>query len=161
MSAKISLQDAVSTICDALADLSPDDQTRALEAVRLTLGLGEPVAQAGWSSPVPERLQRLMLPPSLPQEAQETELSSPLCDPSMFQEKPAKRLPTVVVQMMGDRPMVVGQQVGRPGRTLVAVGPQRDQRRQLPPPRSSADASLPEQSSAQAPYRGGYVLRRR
>ena len=155
MTVKISLQDVVNTVCDALADLSPDDQTRALEAARLTLGLelglGEPVAPASWSSPVPERAPRLMMPPALPQEAHgallreevdaETELSSPLCDPSMFQEKPVKRLPTVVIQMMGDRPMVVGQQVGRPGRTL--AGPQR------------------QPTPAQAPQRGGFVLRRR
>lgn len=151
MTVKISLQDVVNTVCDALADFSPDDQRRALEAARLTLGLGAPVAPAGWSSPVPERAQRLMMPPALSQEAHdallreeidvETELSSPLCDPSMFQEKPVKRLPTVVIQMMGDRPMVVGQQVGRPGRTLAA--PQR------------------QPSPAQAPQRGGFVLRRR
>jgi hypothetical protein len=95
-----------------------------------------------------------MMPPALPQEAHssllrreeidaETELSLALCDPSMFQEKPVKRLPTVVIQMMGDRPMVVGQQAGRPGRMLSAGGPQR------------------QPSPAQAPQRGGFVLRRR
>lgn len=148
---KISLQAVVGAICDSLADLAPEDQTRALEAVRLTLGLGEAIARPAWGSPVLTREARV--PMALPSasvqvDLVETELSAPY-DPALLQEKPAKRLPTVVVQMVGDRPMVVGQQVARPGRTVVVVGPPRVQRQQL------------GEAPAQAPCRGGYVRPRR
>lgn len=36
---KTPLQAVVSVICDCLCELQPEDQTRALEAVRITLGL--------------------------------------------------------------------------------------------------------------------------
>ena len=36
---KIPLQAVVGVICDALADLQPNDQTRALESVRIALGV--------------------------------------------------------------------------------------------------------------------------
>ncbi len=146
---KISLQDVVGTICDALADLEPADQTRALEAVRLTLGLGEATPQApqaSWGTPI-RRQEEALVPlslaaPAVPSEEALVETAAPLYEPSLLQEKPVKRLPTVLVQMMGDRPMVVGQQMGQPGRTLVATRP-------------------PRSTPAQTPHRGGYVLRRR
>ena len=157
-SAKTPLQDVVSTICDALADLPPDDQVRALEAVRLTLGLDSPQEAPGraLAAPVVETARSPALPEPSP--TQPT-----LWEASLF-EPPAERrpLPTVVVQMMGDRPMVMGQQVGRPGRTLVVVGPQRDQRlRQLSAPRVTAEAdgdtdAAPVQSPGGG-RRGGYV----
>lgn len=37
----VPLQAVVSVICDALADLQPVDQARALEAVRITLGVSQ------------------------------------------------------------------------------------------------------------------------
>jgi len=40
---KTPLQAIVSVVCDTLHDLSPDDQARTLEAVRVTLGLRAPV----------------------------------------------------------------------------------------------------------------------
>jgi hypothetical protein len=147
---KISLQDVVGTICDALADLSPEDQARALEAVRLTLGIAgsaEPSTALAWGSPVAQ--ETLPLAP-----AQEAETDVPLCDPTLLQGKPVKRLPMVVVQMVGDRPMVMGQQTGQPGRTVVATGPQRQLPRRVP-------AVSVEGAAAQAPCRGGYVLPRR
>ena len=45
MKDKTPLHAVVSVICDCLADLSADDQARALEATRVTLGLRAPVAQ--------------------------------------------------------------------------------------------------------------------
>ena len=38
----VPLQAVVGVICDMLADLQIDDQVRALEAVRITLGAGSP-----------------------------------------------------------------------------------------------------------------------
>jgi hypothetical protein len=150
---KISLQDVVGTICDALADLEPADQTRALEAVRLTLGLGEATPhapQASWGTPI--RRQEALAPLSLAAPSEEAlaapseealveTAAAPLYEPSLLQEKPVKRHPTVLVQMMGDRPMVVGQQLGS-ARMPATVSPQR------PTP-------------GQSPHRGGYVFRRR
>jgi len=158
--AKIPLQDVVGSICDALADLPPDDQARALEAVRLTLGLGDPVARPTWETAPPQEAPAARPWEPAPQEPQEGPAPRPLWGPSLLQEAPARRpLPTVVVQMMGDRPMVVGQQVGRPGRSLVVVGPQRDQRRQLSPPPVPADSpadAVPTQPQTGS-RRGGYV----
>lgn len=157
-SAKTPLQDVVSTICDALADLPPDDQARALEAVRLTLGLDAASQEARPS----QALVPVVEPTPAPLSVQPSAPPS-LWEPSLFEEPPAAppRLPTVVVQMMGDRPMVMGQQVGR--RTLVVVGPQR--RGQLPRPHvtSQADGDVAQDSPVQvpSPRRGGYVLRRR
>lgn len=44
MNAKTPLQAIVSVICDCLHDLPPDDQARALEAAKVTLGLQTPRA---------------------------------------------------------------------------------------------------------------------
>lgn len=80
-SAKTPLQDVVSTICDALADLPPDDQARALEAVRLTLGLDVPSQEARPSQalvPVVEPAPApLFVQPSAPPS---------LWEPSLFEE---------------------------------------------------------------------------
>jgi len=158
--AKIPLQAVVSTICEALADLPPDDQARALEAVRVTLGLDTPITQSARASALAQE-EALSQEPSAPE---------PLWDPALFHEAPAPRaLPTVVVEMMGDRPRVVSRQIGRPGRALVVVGPQRSQRRQLPAPCAPVDRAvraeddaLPHADASQAQLpggsrRGGYV----
>ncbi len=44
-SSKTPLHAVVSVICDCLSDLTADDQARALEAARVTLGLKAPVAR--------------------------------------------------------------------------------------------------------------------
>ncbi len=153
--AKTPLQAVVSVICEALADLPPDDQSRALEAVRITLGLGSPGAQATWE-PAPAQEDPTPRPMYEPSDPEPEPDPGPrlLWDPSMFEEPVRRTLPTVVVQMMGDRPMVVGQQVGRPGSALVIVGPQRDQRRQLSAPRPPVDAPSAQLSGGS---RRGYV----
>ena len=89
-STKTPLQSVVGVICDCLTDLSADDQARALEAVRVTLGLRVLVAQT---------------PKRLPSE---------------------RALPLVQVEMVNDRPMVVGQPMDdqpQPGRNLVVITP--------------------------------------
>lgn len=68
---KTPLQAVVSVICDCLCELPPEDQTRALEAVRVTLGLRA------------------------------------LTNTSTSKETRLQRPPTVEVQMVGDRPVVV------------------------------------------------------
>jgi len=143
---KIPLQVVVRALCEVLTDLPPDDQERALEAVRVTLGLDAPVVTV-WDSEAASLASRSRAsePDPVPRVLWET---------SLFQEPAARRaLPTVVVQMMGDRPRVVGQQVGRPC-TIVLVGMQHDQRRRLSAPRASA-AAPPAQSPGSR--RGGYV----
>lgn len=76
---KTPLQAVVSVICDCLCELPPEDQTRALEAVRVTLGLR---ASASISTSPQDR-----------NPFQETRMQRPL--------------PTVEVQMVGDRAVVV------------------------------------------------------
>ena len=53
-SVPVPLQAVVGVICDALADLQLDDQARAIEAVRITLGVRKraPVEIAAFSTPV-------------------------------------------------------------------------------------------------------------
>jgi hypothetical protein len=76
---KTPLQAVVGVICDCLCELPPEDQTRALEAVRVTLGLRA-----------------------------STNTSTSTQDRNPFQETRLQRsLPTVEVQMVGDRPVVV------------------------------------------------------
>ena len=55
---KVPLQAVVGVICDALSDLSPDDQTRALKAVRVTLDLRAVLARSPPDPTVQEALTR-------------------------------------------------------------------------------------------------------
>lgn len=59
--AKTPLQAVVSVICDCLADLSADEQSRALEAVCVTLGLRAP-RSAQDLNPYQETISRPPLP---------------------------------------------------------------------------------------------------
>ena len=126
---KTPLQAAVMVICDCLCQLPPEDQGRALEAVRVTLGLNKPSAARPEWGPV------------------ETE---------MVPRRQA--LPRVEVQMVNDRPMVMNGGPAAPGdagrRQLVIVGPQRVQQRRamaLPAPPADGPGEQPSQR------RGGYV----
>jgi hypothetical protein len=74
---KTPLQAVVSVICDCLCELSPEDQTRTLEAVRVTLGLRA-----------------------------STNTSTSTKDRNPFQEIRAQQ-PTVEVEMMNGLPVVV------------------------------------------------------
>jgi hypothetical protein len=156
MTTKTPLQAAVVVICDCICQLAPEDQSRALEAVRVTLGLSaskDPAPPQGYQGPRP---------------------------PQPFEEDPAPRqpwedppargpLPTVVVQMVNGRPVIANQQVGRsgPGLGLIRVGPGQlssSRLRQLPAPRllgedaATADALLPGEAPPPAQLRrGGYV----
>lgn len=96
MDSKTPLQAIVLVICDCLHDLSPEDQARALEAARVTLGLR--VSQA----------------PQAPQ------------DMNPYQEVTSRPpLPRIEVQMMGDRPVVMNPTTEQPGQRLVVSGPRR------------------------------------
>jgi hypothetical protein len=152
---KTPLQAAVMVICDCLCQLPDDDRARALEAVRVTLGLSAPSTR---SDPAPPGYQAPRQPPE-----EEPELRQ-----AWERDPPARgRLPTVVVQMMNGRPVIANQQVGRPGPALVVVGPQRDRRqqlpasrlRQLPAPRplTDHDEILPDEILPARPRRGGFV----
>jgi len=55
---KTPLQAVVSVICDCLCELTPDDQTRTLEAVRVTLGLRVSASTQDRSPFQETRLQR-------------------------------------------------------------------------------------------------------
>jgi hypothetical protein len=137
MSTKTPLQAAVMVICDCLCQLPPEDQPRALEAVRVTLGLSP------FKDPAPQGYRA-----SLPYEPPEADPATP---PTWEQDRPARRqgpLPTVVVQMVNGRPVIANQQVGRtgPGLGLVRVGldsAQAPRLRQLAPPRLPTDDSPP------------------
>ena len=90
---KTPLQAVVGVICDCLCDLSPEDQRRALEVVRVTLGLCAAV---------------------------------PTQDHNPFQ-KTRVPLPTVEVQMVSDRPVVVNPPIDpeAPRQRFVVAGPLR------------------------------------
>jgi hypothetical protein len=127
---KTPLHAVVSVICDCLSSLSADDQTRALEAARVSLGL-QPV-----------------VPPPPPRRAR----AQPAPVPTGYQEVPAlPALPVVQVEMMSGAPMVLNQPLQRQGRATVLIGPQQSGRplRQLT---AWQVPTLPE--SAQS---GGYV----
>jgi hypothetical protein len=158
MSTKTPLQAAVCVICDCLCQLPPEDQPRALEAVRVTLGLSpfkDPAPPQGYRAPSPYE------PP---------EADPPL--QTWEPEPPARRrqgpLPTVVVQMVNGRPVIANQQVGRtgPGLGLVRVGldsAQAPRLRQLASSRLPADDTAPADAlalppgDASVPPRRGYV----
>lgn len=93
------LQAVVSVICDVLCELPIDDQARALEAVRVTLGL-RPVTAIARGRNALNQVRDVLEP----------------------------ALPIVRVQMMGDRPVVENDQMNRPGGPLVALGRQRQSR---------------------------------
>lgn len=61
MNTKTPLQAIVSVICDCLHDLPPNDQARALEAARVTLGLHAPRATQDMN-PYQEAVSRPPLP---------------------------------------------------------------------------------------------------
>lgn len=137
---KTPLQAAVMVICDCICQLPPEDQPRALEAVRVTLGLSpfkEPAPPQGYQA------QRAYEPP-----AEEPEPRQPWEDPPARRQGP---LPTVVVQMVNGRPVIANQQVGRlgPGPALVRIGPEnlrqnmRRQLQQLAPPQLPAGETPP------------------
>lgn len=154
---KTPLQAAVMIICDCVCQLPPEDQARALEAVRVTLGLKpfkDSAPSQGYRAPSP--------------------YEPPEADPSLQTwepEPPAQRrqgpLPTVVVQMVNGRPVIANQQVGRtgPGLGLVRVGldsAQAPRLRQLPAPRMPDDDAppadaLPPGDAPLPPPRRGYV----
>ncbi len=123
---KTPLQAVVSVICDCLCDCSPEEQARALEAARVTLGLRAPTSAQ---------------------------------DRNPFQETRMQRpLPTVEVQMVGDRPVVVNPPTDtaptdppRRGRGLVVEGPLRVTVLQPRQPRVQRDP-VPERQPA-----GGFV----
>lgn len=165
MSTKTPLQAAVMVICDCLCQLTDDDRVRALEAVRVTLGLNAP------DRAQPQGYQAPRQPVDL--DGQPVDLDEePEPRQAWERDPPARgRLPTVVVQMVNGRPVIANQQVGRSGPALVVVGPQRDRRqqlpasrlRQLPAPRQPYEDAPPvnglppgEAPPAQ-PRRGGYV----
>lgn len=58
---KTPLHSVVSVMCDLLAELSPEEQTRALEAARVSLGLRTPRAVPDMN-PYPDGAQRPALP---------------------------------------------------------------------------------------------------
>ncbi len=156
---KTPLQVAVMVICDCLCQLSPEDQPRALEAVRVTLGLSP------FKDSAPPQGYRGSRPQ--PPVEEDPEPRQPWEDP------PARGpLPTVVVQMVNGRPVIANQQVGRsgPGLGLIRVGPEdRSQLRQLPAarlrqlpaPRLPLEAPVDALPSGDAPPpaqpRRGYV----
>ena len=159
MSTKTPLQAAVMVICDCLCQLPPEDQSRALEAVRVTLGMKpfkDSAPPQGYQAPLPYE------PPEGAPEPRQP-----------WEEPPVRRqgpLPTVVVQMVNGRPVIANQQAGRTGPALVVVGQQSVQRRQLsasglrqlPAPRPLADDAppadaLPPSDAPPPPPRRGYV----
>jgi hypothetical protein len=81
---KTPLQAVVSVICDCLCELSPEDQARTLEAVRVTLGLRA-----------------------------STNISTSTKDRNPFQELRPQQ-PTVEVEMVNGHPVVVNQQTDTP-----------------------------------------------
>jgi hypothetical protein len=101
--AKTPLHSVVSVICDCLHDLSADDQARALEAARVTLGLRAPVAQ-----PLVPTRDFAEPAPRLPIVQVEMMSGSP-----MVMNQPARRPGRALV-------MVGPQQSGRPLRQLSA-----------------------------------------
>jgi hypothetical protein len=124
---KTPLQAVVAVICDCLCDLPPEDQARALEAARVTLGLrspGQAARQAGVSPTLPSQ-----------RPAQDWEAQAPRLP-----------LPMVRVEMMNDRPVVIDRPAGQSNRvrSLVVVNPRQLQPlRQLPSPRRDAVAQVP------------------
>jgi hypothetical protein len=110
-----------------LHDLAPDEQARALEGVRVTLGLRAPIAHV----------------PRWPH------------DPAVIVEEeadpPRPPPPMVRVQMIGDRPVVMGQTAERPGQGIVVVGRAPSRRAQLP--RGGGDSEQPVQRGYVRPSR--------
>lgn len=131
---KTPLQAVVSVICDCLLELPVDDQARALEAVRITLGLGAPVAQ-------PSSLLDRALP--VVRGARQT---------------PGTRaLPMVRIEMMNDRPVVVGQGLEERAGGAFASVKQITPLRQLPPQGAARDRNALEDALAVLAPRRGYV----
>src|SRR5580704_3018492 len=132
IASKTPLQAAVVVICDCICQLPPEDQPRALEAVRVTLGLDafkDPAPPQGYRAPRPQ-------PP--------------------LEEDPEPRQPWDDPPARGPLPTVVGQQRDQ-RRQLPASG-----LRQLPAPRlldedASADALSPGDAPPPAQPRRGYV----
>ena len=96
---KTPLQAVVSVICDALCDLPRADQSRALEAVAITLGLRQAAKQLPSSG---------------------VDLSDEDDDTYRFGSAPPVRPPMVQVTMMSGLPVR-----GRPGQAFVSVMPVR------------------------------------
>lgn len=97
---KTPLQAVVCVICDALCELPRADQSRALEAVAITLGLRQSVKQ-------------------LPSSGALLDLSED-DDTYQFESTPPVRPPMVQVTMMSGLPVR-----GRPGQAFVSVMPVR------------------------------------
>lgn len=100
---KTPLQSIVSVICDALSDLTPVDQSRALDAVHVTLGLPDAAATRRGRDPV-------------------------TYTPAIYdldQDPIPPQPPIVQVQMMGGQPLVMNPALPDRGRRgLVVIGPQ-------------------------------------
>lgn len=134
------LQACVRMICGCLAELSPDDQARALEQASVALGLPVFVAQP---DPGPG-LVRALLP----------EDPDPV---PPYQELPVARahLPMVQVEMRGDRPMVVSRSIARRPRPATVV---MDAQGRLPL-LAVRGADLPAGDSSEQSQPRGYICR--
>ena len=119
---KTPLQAVVGVICDCLLQLPGDDQERALEAVRVTLGLRAPVA------------------PLL--SAQVRGAALPIAR-AVRQDPGAPALPMVRVEMVNDRPVVLGEALEeREGGGFTRVRQLRPLR-QLPPQGAVSNREAP------------------
>jgi hypothetical protein len=103
------LQTVVRMICGCLAELSSDDQARALEQASVALGLRVFIAQ-----PDPGPLALVHGPPS-----PDPVSVPPYQEPSVF--APRAPLPMVQVEMRGDRPVVVNRSIARRPRPSMLV----------------------------------------
>lgn len=103
MDSKTPLHSVVSVICDALSDLGPLDQARALDLAHISLGLPTP-RPAESAATRRQRVSRVY-------DVQDLDLD-PIPSPLMQ------------VQMMGGQPLGMNQLPNRSGRALVVIGPQ-------------------------------------